>query len=299
MGLPDAAEGAPRWVAPLMPEPGTPEWEEARARGQAEIALRRELRKLRGEYFRSGDVERRQVGLWKLRAYDEAWMTPVLFEELERTPEDVRTGLLDLLVERETEEADAALAWAAVFDRDGAHRAAASDRLARRMDARAGVPPKVRLVIAGALGDARDGPAIAGAGLADRLDLVELVPLLIQAQVAGGGTSPRRGDLAWIMVATQTAFVSDLQPVVADSAVGFDPQLSVITEGTLLRIGDAAVTTYRGGVHLALVRMTTRHWGQPTDAYAYDIDAWKRWYEQAFLPHLRGREAADRDRSMP
>jgi len=35
------------------------------------------------------------------------------------------------------------------------------------------------------------------------------------------------------------AFVSDLQPVVGNSAVAFDPTVSVITDGTFLRVIDA------------------------------------------------------------
>ena len=35
----------------------------------------------------------------------------------------------------------------------------------------------------------------------------------------------RRTRRAWVAVATQVAFVSDLQPIVSDSAVGFDPQV--------------------------------------------------------------------------
>lgn len=53
-------------------------------------------------------------------------------------------------------------------------------------------------------------------------------------------TAPRltftNGQTANIYVATQTAFVSDLQPVVGDSAVGFDPTVSVVTEGVTLLV---------------------------------------------------------------
>ncbi len=53
-------------------------------------------------------------------------------------------------------------------------------------------------------------------------------------------TAPRltftNGQTANIYVATQTAFVSDLQPVVGDSSVGFDPTVSVVTEGVTLLV---------------------------------------------------------------
>jgi type II secretory pathway component GspD/PulD (secretin) len=53
-------------------------------------------------------------------------------------------------------------------------------------------------------------------------------------------TAPRltftNGQIANIVVATQTAFVSQLTPVVATSAVGFDPTISVASEGVTLEV---------------------------------------------------------------
>jgi type II secretory pathway component GspD/PulD (secretin) len=61
-------------------------------------------------------------------------------------------------------------------------------------------------------------------------------------------TAPRltftNGQTANIYVATQTAFVSDLTPVVGDSAVGFDPTVSVVTEGVTLLV-EGTVTADR------------------------------------------------------
>jgi len=51
-------------------------------------------------------------------------------------------------------------------------------------------------------------------------------------------TAPRltftNGQWAHIAVATQVAFISDLQPVVSESAVGFDPDVAVVNEGVVL-----------------------------------------------------------------
>ncbi len=53
-------------------------------------------------------------------------------------------------------------------------------------------------------------------------------------------TAPRltltNGQLANIYVATQVAYVGDLEPVVSDSAVGFDPTVEVATEGVTLLV---------------------------------------------------------------
>jgi type II secretory pathway component GspD/PulD (secretin) len=61
-------------------------------------------------------------------------------------------------------------------------------------------------------------------------------------------TAPRltftNGQAASIYVATQTAFVSDLEPVVGDSAVGFDPTIGVVTEGVTMLV-EGTVTADR------------------------------------------------------
>jgi type II secretory pathway component GspD/PulD (secretin) len=53
-------------------------------------------------------------------------------------------------------------------------------------------------------------------------------------------TAPRltftNGQTANIYVATQVAFVSNLTPVVAEGAVGFDPEIAVVTEGVTLLV---------------------------------------------------------------
>ncbi|PHQ82120.1 MAG: hypothetical protein COB69_02775 [Phycisphaera sp.] len=53
-------------------------------------------------------------------------------------------------------------------------------------------------------------------------------------------TAPRltftNGQIANIIVATQTAFVSQLTPVVATSAVGFTPTISVVSEGVTMEV---------------------------------------------------------------
>lgn len=66
-------------------------------------------------------------------------------------------------------------------------------------------------------------------------------------------TAPRltftNGQTANIYVATQTAFISDLMPVVGDSAVGFDPTVGVVTEGVTLLV-EGTVTADRRYVQM-------------------------------------------------
>lgn len=61
-------------------------------------------------------------------------------------------------------------------------------------------------------------------------------------------TAPRltftNGQTSNIYVATQQSFIADLTPVVADSAVGFDPEPGVVTEGVVMLV-DGTVTADR------------------------------------------------------
>ena len=68
-------------------------------------------------------------------------------------------------------------------------------------------------------------------------------------------TAPRitlfNGQRAYVLVATQRAYVSDLNPVVANNAVGFDPTIDVIESGVLLDV-QATVSSDRKYVTLTL-----------------------------------------------
>ena len=87
--------------------------------------------------------------------------------------------------------------------------------------------------------DSTGGPALTLAGRF--LDDVQ-VDFLVEATQADRSsmtlTAPRltitNGQLAYTFVGTQTSFVSDLVPVVSNSAVGLDPTIGVVPEGVRL-----------------------------------------------------------------
>jgi hypothetical protein len=87
-------------------------------------------------------------------------------------------------------------------------------------------------------------------------------------------------------VGTQETFVSDLTPVVGPSAVAFDPQLDVVTSGTVLRISDAVVYEYHYEIHNPLTRLTSRLTDTDTRPLGWDAEKWTRWYTKEF-PGLR------------
>jgi|GEM_PF-2017644 len=284
----------PLWIRQIIPPAN-----ELEARRFALIHPQRrqfevQLRKIRTRYIRGiRKTEIRQVGISKLRAFTDPDAFPALLDLFKREKPDVRVAILDHLASLGTEEADTALAWAAVFDRDKAIRAQAASRVAARVEESGStVPDGVKIVLAHALGQRRDAAASAAANLSRVLKLYEAIPALITAQVRSEQRTGR-GALATILVGQQVPFVSDLQPVVGESAVGFDPTISVVTEGVVMQIDDAVVTTYRVEVHNALVGLASAAWGHDTSSLAYDLPRWRHWYAHDLLPTLAARRSAD------
>jgi hypothetical protein len=288
-GLPALAVGQGQ-----LPEEATAE--EIAAYRELQAARRgyeRELRKIRADFFLNiRGTEVRQIGMRKLRTYTDPAAFPLLTELFFPEGADVRDAILDHLAVMNTAEADAAIAWEAVYNEDPDDRFAAQSVL-ERLDEERGLDPMVVDVLRSGLREPDEGTPIEAARVAASLNLYELIPLMAQAQVAARGGGERRGDLAWITIGTQRAFVSDVTPVVADGAVAFDPQLSVVSEGVILRVSDAFVAIYRVELHGILVGMTSEAWGQPTGHLGYDPPAWGRWYREEFQPFLEAKAAAE------
>ncbi|NUQ51831.1 MAG: hypothetical protein HUU19_03950 [Phycisphaerales bacterium] len=281
----------------FTPEVDAAQREFAAAKKKVRV-MEQELRKLRRAHF--GTIKRvdiRQEGLAKLRAYTEPSIFASLIEIFRNDAEDVRTAVLDIFSDAKNDSGDAALAWVSMTDRDEGIRAAALDRLQRRLAEVGGVSDRINLVVLKGLRSGDEKQMAAAAELAGNLGLYEVIPWLISAQVGqslgggGGGSGSNQGDLAYILVGQQIAFISDLTPVVSDSAVAFDPQISVITQGTLLRVNDAVVTTYRTEIHNSLVGLSSRYTGRPTIGMGWDQDKWWKWYQEEFLPLKRARAA--------
>lgn len=164
----------------------------------------------------------------------------------------------------------------------------ASDTLVRTLDGKP-IPHTVKSVVADGLARRHDPHVANAAGLAAGLKMADAIPAMIASQVVGRNSGSEGGALAYILIGQQQAFVSDLQPVVGDSAVAFDPELSVVTEGVVLRVLDAVVVTYRVEVNDALIRLTSDLWGQDTSYLGWDQSKWQRWYAKEFLPEYAER----------
>ncbi len=295
----DSASPAPEWMKNLVPPPDSPQAKAHAAAQRTRVQMEKDLKKIRAKYFRSSrNTETRQLGILEIRKYTDPALFPLLLSTFEGEGEDVENGVFDHLRDLKIDEADATLAWAAIYGGTPNYRTRATVRLMERT-AEVGTPSyRVRSAIALGLREQSNGPLAAAAQLANTLGLYEAIPMLIQAQVSvggGGGGNTANGDgaLAYILVGRQEAFIANVTPVVGDSAVAFDPQLAVVTEGVVMRVIDAVVVTYRVEVHQALVALSTRGWGgQSTAKLGYDQRAWRIWHANEFIPYRRSVEQA-------
>ncbi len=302
-GKPYTEPGDP-WIESLKQDPDDPLVKKYAQMRKEQLEVERELKLIRAHHFRGiRNPEIRQEGIEKLKAYTDPTLYPVLLELFEREGRDVREAILDQLAAQKTDEADAALAWSAAFDKDEWQRAEALERLKARVDETGGVSFRVKSVVAAGLKRTSNREAAGAANLAWELRLFEAIPMLINAQVvpaqrdgggAGGAAAPD-GAIADIVIGTQQAFVADLQPVVGDSAVGFDPELGVVTDGVILRVMGAYVITYRSEVHEPLNRLASAGWGgKDVSHLGWDQRAWKSWYYNEYKPYRRELELAEK-----
>ncbi|NNM26036.1 MAG: hypothetical protein HKO59_08640 [Phycisphaerales bacterium] len=246
-----------------------------------------QIRRLRRAHFgpiRSPAV--RASGLAELREFTDPAAFRPLIEELAGEGDEVRLALLDHF-RGQGEEGQAALAWVAITDEDEAIRGEAGRRLA----APAATP--VLRVLDQTLRSNRHEIANNAGAVAGMLGAIETIPLLIFSQATRDPAPQDEGDLAWIAIQTQRAFVANVRPVVGDNSGAFEPVLGVVSEGIVLRVTDAVVIVYRTVIHNALVAMTSRDWGRPTDDMGYDMRRWWEWYNEEYLPYKRDQHRLD------
>lgn len=281
-----------------VPDPSDPALAQQRIDPAKLREIERELRKLRHQFFRgTRSTEIREAGIAKLREdYNDPALYSLLLEVFGSDEADVQRAVLGMFAQQQNDEADAAIAWTAVFGENPQLRTLAVETLQKRFAVRETfepqIPRAVSSVVQAGLARSDDKLVEHSASVARSLKLYEAIPWMASAQVQAG-VGERTGPLATIMVGQQQAYVSDLTPVVGDRAVAFDPTLAVVTDGVVMQVFDAVVVTYRMGVHTSLVEMTSEAWGRPTDRLGFDPRQWGRWLNEHFLPYLAERRAQE------
>lgn len=292
-----AAPTDDEWLKQFAPDPESEASKRYAEQQKRRLATERELKLIRARHFKGiRGTELRQAGIAKLKEFTDPAVFPALLEIFGTEGVDVQNALLDHWADMNLDEADATIAWAAVFGKDKAFRLAAARRLVKKAEsADWNIPNVVKSVVAIGLRRESNTQLVAAAELANMLQIFEAIPALISAQVSGTATGSQRaqdgGDaaLAYILVGRQVAFVSDLNPVVGDNAVAFDPTLSVATEGVVLRVIDAFVVTYHVEVNRSLIGLANKGWdGRDTAPLGWNTRAWRQWYANEFVPYRRG-----------
>ncbi len=271
------------------------------------LAAEKVMHAIRREHFGSRKVvAQRQAGIAKLSQFTDPASFPALLSVFRDEERDVRDAIVNHLAAQGTPAADSTLAWIAVYERDEAYRDQAASFLKNRRTGDGEAPGSVKSIIAAGLGSHDDAVLEHASDLAHALRVIEAIPMMINAQVqlpttsgAGAGFDDGSSAIAYIYVARQRAFIADLTPVVGDSSVGFDPTPGVVTEGTVLKINDAAVTIYRGSVHRRLVAFTSELIGHDTASLGWDRKRWGAWYQQELLPALAQRKAQTPPEAVP
>lgn len=270
-------------VEPAETDPGAEEIQPLGPLAEAE----QEVRQIFAKFFKRTRNPKMHAQGWSelTRFMNDPRVYDLLFALFDDRPFELQRDLVELFVEQGTDDADVAIAWAAVFNEDERMRTWAAGRLVERVG-EAEPSHRVQRVLELGLVSGEDDPAIASSSLVRQFGLVNAIPYLIQAQAEPEGRDIRQGAIAQIVVGTQQAFVANLTPVVANNAVGYQPTIGVVTNGVVLRVMDAVVWSYRTEVHNNLVGLSSQAWGQPTASMGYDQRAWFDWYENEFKPSL-------------
>ncbi|MDG2031100.1 MAG: hypothetical protein P8J45_08855 [Phycisphaerales bacterium] len=245
------------------------------------------LKSMQKKHFRS--IRRENVrleGIAELRKITDSAAFQPMFEILEGEKDDVRSAMLEHF-STQGEAGQAALAWVAIHAEDKALRHAATLLMVTP------VGNAVLSIMDHALRDTRHAVVSHAATLANALDIIEAIPLLIFNQATQDDYDGDTGDLAWIAVGTQKSYVQDLVPVVGNNVGAFNPIIGTVAEGFVLAIQDAVVVVYRTEVHFALRNLSTRDWGRSTDHLGWDMKQWWTWYNDEYVPYKRAQAAAE------
>jgi hypothetical protein len=233
------------------PDPSAPDQKAVTEFNKARRLAEKELRKIKTKHF--GPIRKteiRQAGILKLRDFKDVPALSAMITVMADEEGDVRGAVLDHLADQKTEQADAAIAWVAIFEKNRSFRAEALDRIARRTRENKGeVPLPAQSAVVAGLKSGKASYATAAGQVASFMRLFEAIPMMAAAQAGpqggyyGGQPDTPDQELAYIVIGTQRSFIADLNPVVGENAVGFDPQVGVITEGVVPRAWCSASST--------------------------------------------------------
>ncbi|NLX59791.1 MAG: HEAT repeat domain-containing protein [Phycisphaerae bacterium] len=230
----------------------------------------------------SGEFE---AGRNEVLAIRDAAAVEPLRDVLARHPEEsVRLLAVEALGRIGGDDAALALIDIMTRDKDGQVWQRSRDVLAGLDSAKADLELANLMRKGGEVARDRVAGAVADAGL------MNSVPGLIQSLITREGRvivhEITQSQRAWIRTGTLYGYVADLEPVVAEGAVAFNPVIGYIAAGAILDVHArvepwterVVVTVTHPEVLDALKRVTGQDFG-------YDVRAWRRWYGQYLVSH--------------
>ncbi|HMN95785.1 MAG TPA: hypothetical protein PKC43_05985 [Phycisphaerales bacterium] len=300
LSMPTGGGSTPRWSAarpkaiprtgavPLCYDPtAVVDLAQHEARAEAR-GYERQLRDLARRSFGRVRGSLRARGLDEIGEFTDPAAFRPMIRVLKDEAADVQQAMLRLF-DRSGAEGQAALAFYAIVQGEASRRGFREEAIRMLLAKEPPIAEEVLRDLDAGLRSTTHAVANGAAIVAARLGAIQTIPLLIFAQATADPVPPS-GDLAWIVIGSQTTYVANLIPVVGGSAGAFQPVLGVVNEGSLLRVMDAVAVTYRIDVHNALVSMTSAEWGRPTGSMGYNMKEWYDWYNQTLVPFLDERD---------
>jgi hypothetical protein len=256
------------------------------------VDAEKQMKTIRFKYFGDKAVpEIRQAGVIELRKVTDSAAFPSMLEIFREEKADVQKAVVDHLADLNTDHSLTTLAYAAVYEKKPEMKRLAAAAVKAKADENRAVNDGVKTIIASGLSGKSFVSRGDAARLAVSLKLVEAIPAMIAAQISPAGGGSAGGYIAYIVIGEQRAYVADLDPVVGDGSVAFDPVPGVLTEGVVLAINDAVVVQYSTGVHDALVGFTSGLSGEDTGKLGWNPRKWQAWYSGTLLPKLKAQQA--------
>ena len=245
--------------------------------------IEKQLRKIRFDHLgKNTDDATRREGLARLRTFRDPEALGLITELFRDDKADTLNVLFEMYKDFEPASAQACLAYLSIYAESEGNRMLAKNELYSGWRASGEVSVPAQRVIAGALASGGETPNVAS-GVIESLKLYQAIPALITAQ-AVPPRAENDGYQAWIFFGQQTAYVADVNPIVSERAVAFDPVVGIVNTGVLLKVKDAAVTVYRDAVHSALLNLTREATGKDYGGLGFDRDIWTKVYEDEIKP---------------
>lgn len=245
--------------------------------------FRRRIGELAGDHLPSTDPHRREAAAAEIRRMTDPAAAEPIATLLATGTTETRRLACEVLGKIPGQEAARLLGRYVLCDESEEVRAAAAAALRAREDRYA--MPQLLAALKGA-DRARQRAAYALGELGDRRAVPALISRLNRTEqriyeAPRDRSTPWVGNGVYIAVGAVTTYIRDLEPVVAEAAVGWNPTVGAIPTGAVLDIRNVSVSIYRTIITVRVPQPACldalRQISGGAD-FGYDAQAWQDWY---------------------